>query len=256
MGLGPTLRGSCVLSANEEPEQLLVADITATGAFLMCRRLRSSGRVLVVRLQPEGCEARVELRALVTRVVDLTGPEPGMAILWLEARSRSAQSLQHVLRSVIGLADGPDDATEYAFVAAQRLMGTLREDKAFGAQTRGAAPPPGSSPSLHAGAIRPPPPIEEDAVPAKRRQRPPSLTPSRTPLPMPAPAAVEPKPQWSLVKKLLSITGRQNARREEAAKLGALAVSPDGRYYNPALDLQPGTTGDEGADEADVERKP
>ncbi len=73
---------------------------------------------------------------------------------------------------------------------------------------------------------------------------------------MPAPAAVEPKPQWSLVKKLLSITGRQNARREEAAKLGALAVSPDGRYYNPALDLQPGTTGDEGADEADVERKP
>lgn len=253
MSSGPSLRATCILSANEEPEQLHVSEITTTGAFLLCRRLRAAGSVLMVRLQPEGCEARVEMRALVIRVVDLNNAEPGMGIVWLEASSRSAASLEQVLRTVIGLADAPNQgATAYTFAAAHRLMGTLREDPAAGGKARAPTPAHGMAAAPHAAAMRPPPPMDEVAAPPRPRAR----TAPPTPTPAPTPAAAEPKAKPSLVKKLWSITDRLLARGPEPSKLGAMAVSPGGRYYNPAHDLVDGKAGEGPAEPPEGAEKP
>lgn len=125
------LATAVILRTGEQPERVHTLDVSATGGFVVTQRPRPAGQVVHLLFRVPGADDwRVEVRALVVRVVGLGAREPGMGVLWLEARCNAGVApLCAFLRDVAGL--GPSALHEirgsrYLFAAAERLQGALR----------------------------------------------------------------------------------------------------------------------------------
>lgn len=104
-------------------EWLTTRDVSSTGGFVLCDELRRAGEM--VELHIRGTSGSfIIMRALVARVVGVGAAEPGMGVIWLDARSSQLTDLLGLLHDVLGLPQAVvHDVVggRYTFEAAQRV---------------------------------------------------------------------------------------------------------------------------------------
>lgn len=138
-------RLTLALRVGDGYEPLQSRDVSATGAFVVCKASRRAGEILQLQHRPEHPELRVDVRALVVRVAEPAAADFGMGVVWLDARSTSTTAITGFLRESLGLGPGAIAAISgnvYIFEAARQLLGSLHSG--------GHAPQPAQALGRHA----------------------------------------------------------------------------------------------------------